>query len=52
MGIACVQLPRKSRRGCQIDPLELAFQAVVSLLMWVLGADLRSSARAADIFNH
>ena len=35
-----------------LDPLELELQEVVSCLTWVLGAELRSSARVAHILNH
>ena len=33
------------------DTLALEFQAIVSHLMWVLGAELRSSVRAVDILT-
>jgi hypothetical protein len=34
------------------DPLELELQAVVSLPVWVLGTELRSSRRAPGVLNH
>lgn len=33
------------------DPLELELDVVVSHLMWMLGAELRPSARAPNAFN-
>lgn len=36
-------------RGQRVsDPLEMEFQEVMSLLVWVLGTELRSSARAVS----
>lgn len=34
-----------------LDPVQLELQAVVSLLMWVLGIQLRSSERAMQSLN-
>lgn len=34
-----------------LDPVELELQAVVSLLMWVLGIQLRSSERARNLWS-
>ena len=35
-----------------LDPLELGIQAVVNHLMGVLGIELESSVRAANVLNH
>jgi hypothetical protein len=39
----CVQTPTEPRGGCEgVRSLELEFQEVVSVLMWVLETELRS----------
>lgn len=43
------QVPVEARRV--LDPLELKLQGVVSHLMWVLGTQLQSSAKAASAFD-
>lgn len=43
----CLQVPVEPRRTS--DPLELEFQAVV---IWVLGTEPGTSARAASALNH
>lgn len=40
---------RGQKRAC--DPLELELQAIVSCLTWVLGTELRPSARALCILH-
>lgn len=45
-----MQVPEKAGRGHQIT-LELELQTVVCHLMWVLGIELWSSARAAYSLN-
>lgn len=50
-GVAGVQMSVEPRRGVS-DPLELGFQALVSCLTWELGAELRSSRRAASTPIH
>ena len=49
----CLQLCgdlQKSEEG--LDPLKMEFQVVVSYLMWEMGTELRSFARAAHALNH
>ena len=42
----------RSQRPEASDPLELKLQLAVSCQMWVLGTELRPSARAASALNH
>lgn len=45
----CKDAQRGAKRG--LDPLDLELQVIVNHSTWILGTDLKSSARAANILN-